>query len=58
MVTNMVGRLGQVGGSGKLSPSQSHEPRSKVATAVAAKKALCVCVNGGEERRIGTVGWG
>lgn len=46
------------------SPSQSHEPRSKVAAAVAAgkKKALrvgvCVCVNGGEERRIGTVGRG
>lgn len=51
--------MGQVGGSGKSSPSQSHEPRSKVATAVAAggkKKALCVCVNGGEERRIGTGG--
>lgn len=30
---------------GELSPSQSHEPRSKVATAVAAekKKRVCVC---------------
>ena len=38
-----------MGGSGKLSPSQSHEPRSKVATAVAAgKKKRCVC-----ERRRG-----
>lgn len=37
--------LGQVGGSGKLSPSQSHEPRSNVATAVAAGEALYVqCV--------------
>lgn len=46
-----------MGGSGKLSPSQSHKPRSKVATAVAAEKSsVCVCVNGGEERRIGTVG--
>lgn len=46
-----------------LSPSQSHEPRSKVAAAVAAGKkkrcvCVCVCVNGGEERRIGTVGRG
>lgn len=46
-----------MGGSGKSSPSQSHEPRSNVATAVAAGKSV-VCVNGGEERRIGTVGWG
>lgn len=38
-----------MGGSEKLSPSQSHEPRSKVATAVAADKALVyVC-----ERRRG-----
>lgn len=40
---------------GKLSPSQSHEPRSKkVATAVAAMKALCACVWTAE--RIGAYG--
>lgn len=36
--------LGQVGGSGKSSPSQSHEPGSNVAAAVAAgRSAVCAC---------------
>lgn len=46
-------------GSGKLSPSQSHEPRSKVATAVAAEKAQCVCGRRrGEAHRDSEVGGG
>lgn len=61
MVTKEDGEFGSGGWFWEvLSPSQSHEPRSKVAAAVAAgkKSAVCVCVNGGEERRIGTVGQG
>lgn len=47
MVTKEDGEFGSGGWFWEvLSPSQSHEPRSKVAAAVAAgkKSAVCVCV--------------
>lgn len=47
-----------MGGSEKLNPSQSHKPRSKVEAVATGEIKSAVCMNGGEEMRKGTAGWG
>lgn len=47
-----------MGGSEKLSPSQSHKLRSKVEAVATGEIKSAVCMNGGEEMRKGTAGWG